>query len=321
MQQHTHDEEGRSRGSRRLAVASIASIIGRGGTRTFSYKIILTQYHDRPHARRPLHHLRLSVHLLSCCVYCGVWKAERGSEESKKGGSIEEAGTKRRRWETKRNGSRKRFLVRIFSRCAKRQRMRGCEAKVQKCSRAGNWIYACLSRTIVLSQTHSAVLSAVGAAGATAACAVFPPFSPTTIIILTALSTAYIMPQASDSSYAAVTRHRRPFSTAGRPPVFRRDPPHRQLLSGDDDDVMLQHHEESVTTEEEDPDAGCVAPAGNSSAAAQSLRERRRREEGWNDHGLEALLASATAGAAGSRRVDEWWWQRGTTATTHRAQQ
>ena len=94
------------------------------------------------------------------------------------------------------------------------------------------------------------------------------------------------MPQASDSSYAAVTRHRRPFSVAARPPAFHRDskPWTSELES---DDLLLQHHDES-TMEEEDPDA--VAPAGTSSAAASSNQARLRREEGWNDLGLDTLL-------------------------------
>jgi len=161
--------------------------------------------------------------------------------------------------------------------------MRGREDKTKEVLRAGNRIFLAF-----LYNTHR-----MHQYGCLFHCRPLP-LSPATIILAALLHN--VMPQASDSSYAAVTRHRRPYSTAGRPPVFRRDPHHR-LLSNDDDDVLLQHHEESVTTEEEDPDAGCVAPAGNSSAAAQSLRERRRREEGWNDHGLEALLASATAGA------------------------
>ena len=101
------------------------------------------------------------------------------------------------------------------------------------------------------------------------------------------------MPQASDSSYAAVTRHRRPFSVAARPPIFHREPTSwtTQLES---DDLLLQHHEESIT-EEEDPDA--VAPAGTSSAAASSNQARLRREQGWNDLGLDTLLDSGSAAA------------------------
>lgn len=114
------------------------------------------------------------------------------------------------------------------------------------------------------------------------------------------------MPQASDSSYAAVTRHRRPFSVAARPPIFHRDKTWTTEL--DSDDLLLQHHEESIT-EEEDPDA--VAPAGTSSAAASSNQARLRREQGWNDLGLDTLLdselpaggAAAGEAAASVRRM------------------
>lgn len=102
------------------------------------------------------------------------------------------------------------------------------------------------------------------------------------------------MPQASDSSYAAVTRHRRPFSVAGRPPVFLKDKTWVNKLESDD--LLLQHHEESVT-EEEDPDA--VAPAGTSSAAASSNQARLRREEGWNDLGLDTVLDFGQQGLTG----------------------
>ena len=94
------------------------------------------------------------------------------------------------------------------------------------------------------------------------------------------------MPQASDSSYAAVTRHRVPFSIAARPPIFHRDDHKTWTNALESDDLLLQHHDESIT-EEEDPDA--VAPAGTSSAAASSNQARLRREEGWNDLGLDTV--------------------------------
>ena len=99
------------------------------------------------------------------------------------------------------------------------------------------------------------------------------------------------MPEASDSNYAAVTRHRRPVSTAGRPPVL-------DLVDDDwaadklsDDEVEVGRHEAAVAPllEEGELDADAiVSPAGNSSAALNSS-ERRRREEGWSDLALEQL--------------------------------
>jgi Apc13p protein len=101
------------------------------------------------------------------------------------------------------------------------------------------------------------------------------------------------MPQASDSNFSAVTRHRRPYSTAGRPPVI-------DLIDDDwaadrlgDDDVEIQRHEAAVAPlleeGELDADAIVVSPSGNSSAVTNSASERRRREEGWTDLGLDQL--------------------------------
>ena len=104
------------------------------------------------------------------------------------------------------------------------------------------------------------------------------------------------MPEASDSNYAAVTRHRRPFSssTAGRPPALEivDDAWATDKLS--DDEVEVGRHEAAVAPllEEGELDADAiVSPAGNSSAAVNSS-ERRRREEGWSDLALEQLDGS-----------------------------
>lgn len=99
------------------------------------------------------------------------------------------------------------------------------------------------------------------------------------------------MPEASDSNYAAATRHRRPMSTAGRPAVLEivDDDWAKDTLS--DDEVEVGRHEAAVAPllEEGELDADAViSPAGNSSAAVNST-ERRRREEGWNDLGLDQL--------------------------------
>jgi hypothetical protein len=83
----------------------------------------------------------------------------------------------------------------------------------------------------------------------------------------------------SDSNYAAVTRHRRPFSTAsasiaGRPPVL-------EIVDDDwaadrlsDDEVEVGRHEAAVAPlleeGELDVDAIVVSPTGNSASAANS---------------------------------------------------
>lgn len=103
----------------------------------------------------------------------------------------------------------------------------------------------------------------------------------------------------SDSNYAAVTRHRRPFSTAGRPPVLEIFDDEWAKDTLEQDDLALSAHEAAVAPlleeGELDADAIVVSPTGNSSAAANTASERRRREEGWNDLGLEQLLVSPAA--------------------------
>mmetsp|Transcript_22590 Transcript_22590/g.62821 ORF Transcript_22590/g.62821 Transcript_22590/m.62821 type:complete len:133 (-) Transcript_22590:2154-2552(-) len=99
------------------------------------------------------------------------------------------------------------------------------------------------------------------------------------------------MTRLSDSNYAAVTRFRRPYSTAA--PVYLDDPRWRsQKLEDDDIDVQRLESVVAPLLEEGelDADAIVVTPAGNSSAAATSAAERRRREERWNDIGLDQLL-------------------------------
>jgi hypothetical protein len=78
----------------------------------------------------------------------------------------------------------------------------------------------------------------------------------------------------SDSNYAAATRHRRPLSTAGRPPVL-------EIVDDDwaadklsDDEVEVGRHEAAVAPlleeGELDADAIVVSPTGNSASAANN---------------------------------------------------
>lgn len=112
------------------------------------------------------------------------------------------------------------------------------------------------------------------------------------------------MPEASDSNYAAATRHRRPMSTAGRPPVLELIDDDWAKDKLDDDEVEVGRAEASLAPMmdegELDSDA-IVSPAGNSSMAVNSSM-RRRREEIWNDLGLDQLDPSAmvSGGANGA---------------------
>jgi Apc13p protein len=93
----------------------------------------------------------------------------------------------------------------------------------------------------------------------------------------------------SDSSYIAVTRHRRPFSTAGRPPAL-------ELVDDDfaadklsDDEIDTSRHEVPLMDDGEMDASAAVVSTGTSVTATNKATERRRREQGWNDLGLDQL--------------------------------
>lgn len=91
----------------------------------------------------------------------------------------------------------------------------------------------------------------------------------------------------SDSSYPSLTRHRRPLSTAGRPPALDviDDLWASETLS--DDEIDVEQHEAVIAPmlEEGDLDVDAVVVL---STSLNSAVERRRREEGrWNDLALD----------------------------------
>jgi hypothetical protein len=129
------------------------------------------------------------------------------------------------------------------------------------------------------------------------------------------------MPHLSDSNYAAVTRHRRPFTVTGRPSFWDSTEDHLKGEDtvaggggdglGDDDIVLggaaLQSGSGGagggddgsgiplqLLLLDDDADASSSAVTPNSAAAANAAAERRRREEGWNDLALDVLLNHGT---------------------------
>jgi len=89
----------------------------------------------------------------------------------------------------------------------------------------------------------------------------------------------------SDSSYVSQTRHRRPYSTAGRPPFLDviDDVWASETLSDDEIDVAQQEAVIAPLLEEGELDIDAIVVSVGSSAV-----ERRRREEGrWNDLALD----------------------------------
>ena len=108
---------------------------------------------------------------------------------------------------------------------------------------------------------------------------------------------------ASDSNYNAATRHKRPLSTAGRPPALDvvDDAWAADTLSDDEIEVSAQREADLaqlLETEGELDDAVVVA-AGHNTAA------RRRREEGrWADLGLDNLDSVVAIGGSSGARPD-----------------
>lgn len=103
------------------------------------------------------------------------------------------------------------------------------------------------------------------------------------------------MARGSDSNYASVTRHRRAFSTSGRPVVLDMIDDDWAADRLEPDSLEISSHEAAVAPlleeGELDADAIVVSPTGNSSSAANIASERRRRDEGWNDLGLDQIDA------------------------------
>lgn len=97
----------------------------------------------------------------------------------------------------------------------------------------------------------------------------------------------------SDSNYVAVTQHRRPFSTTGRPPLLDLvdDAWAADKLSDDEIDTGRQEYTLQSLLEDDDMDSeNIVSTTANSATAATAANERRRREEGWTDLGLDQFL-------------------------------
>lgn len=87
----------------------------------------------------------------------------------------------------------------------------------------------------------------------------------------------------SDSNYVAVTQHRRPFSTSGRPPVLELvdDAWAADTLSEDEIETGRQEYALQSLLEDDDIDSeNIVSTTANSATAANNAAERRRREEG-----------------------------------------
>jgi hypothetical protein len=104
----------------------------------------------------------------------------------------------------------------------------------------------------------------------------------------------------SDSSYIAVTNHRKPFDTSGRPPVL-------ELIDDDwaadvleEEDLPTKAYEVPLLEDGDLDGEQAVVTTGTSSSAVTNLEERRRRDEGWNDLGLDQLDQRPEGGASNS---------------------
>lgn len=97
----------------------------------------------------------------------------------------------------------------------------------------------------------------------------------------------------SDSSYSAATRHKQPYSTAGRPPALEIVDDDWAADTLSDDDVNCDVHEANIASflDEGDLDVDAVVVStGHSGPASNSAAERRKREEGsWTDLALDTF--------------------------------
>jgi hypothetical protein len=101
----------------------------------------------------------------------------------------------------------------------------------------------------------------------------------------------------SDSSFVAVTRHRRPFSTAGRPHVLEVVDDEFAADKLGDDDIDTARHEVPLL-EDGDLATDAIVSTGTSVTAANNAEERRKREQGWNDLALDQLDESTGTAAS-----------------------
>mmetsp|Transcript_16875 Transcript_16875/g.25529 ORF Transcript_16875/g.25529 Transcript_16875/m.25529 type:complete len:116 (+) Transcript_16875:51-398(+) len=93
----------------------------------------------------------------------------------------------------------------------------------------------------------------------------------------------------SDSSYIAVTNHRRPFDTSGRPPVLELIDDEWAADVLEEEDLPTKAYEIPLFEEDDLDGEPAVVTTGTSSSAVTNLEERRKRDEGWNDLGLDQL--------------------------------
>jgi hypothetical protein len=107
----------------------------------------------------------------------------------------------------------------------------------------------------------------------------------------------------SDSSYIAVTNHRRPFDTSGRPPALELVDDEWAADVLEEEDLPTKTYEVPLMGEDDydnDGEPAVVVTTGTSSSAVTNMEERRRREEGWNDLGLDQLDQRGPEGGSSS---------------------
>ncbi len=95
----------------------------------------------------------------------------------------------------------------------------------------------------------------------------------------------------SDSSYAAFTRHRRPYSSSGRPPELERIDDAWVAESLSDDEIDVHRHELTIAPLLDDNDLDIdtvVISNGQMGSAFTSAFERRKRDgTKWTDLAMD----------------------------------
>ena len=129
----------------------------------------------------------------------------------------------------------------------------------------------------------------------------------------------------SDSSYSAATRHRQPYSKAGRPPTLEIVDDDWAADTLSDDDVNCDVYEAAIASflDEGDLDVDAVVvSAGHSGPNSNGAAERRKREEGrWNDMGLDNFDAGGGGNVSASERAQSNTGGAGTGSSTRQSPQ
>lgn len=98
----------------------------------------------------------------------------------------------------------------------------------------------------------------------------------------------------SDSNYTAATRHRKPNSTAGRPPSLKIVDDEWAADHLSDDEVDCHQHEASIQPLLGDIDVDAIVVSTGHTESTQNDADRKKTDR-WNDLGLDRFDTPTTS--------------------------